>query len=134
MGMWLVYIRRSYKHADSADVSDEQQEVAARALVPAGAPIEVISDSGGHQSGASAEREGYQRLLELVHTGHVAGIAVYDLSRLARNASLMLPLRDELEKRQITIRASRCPTHSGTVRRSVHVRAALPDCAVPAGR
>ena len=39
----------------------------------------------------------------------MAGIAIYDLSRLARNASLMLPLRDELEKRQIPIRAATMP-------------------------
>jgi len=107
--LWVVYIRRSYKRADSADVSDEQQEAAARALVPAGAPCLVISDSGGHQSGASAERNGYQRTLALVASGCVAGIAVYDLSRLARNASLMLPLRDELERRQIPIRAATMP-------------------------
>lgn len=80
-----------------------------RALVPAGAPCLVISDSGGHQSGASAERNGYQRTLALVASGCVAGIAVYDLSRLARNASLMLPLRDELERRQIPIRAATMP-------------------------
>ena len=107
--LWVVYIRRSYKRADSADVSDEQQEAAARALVPARAPCIVISDSGGHQSGASAERNGYQRTLALVASGCVAGIAVYDLSRLARNASLMLPLRDELERRQIPIRAATMP-------------------------
>jgi hypothetical protein len=29
--LWLVYIRRSYKSAESGDVSDEQQEAAARA-------------------------------------------------------------------------------------------------------
>lgn len=107
--VWVVYIRRSYKRIDSADVSDEQQETAARALVPAGCAIKVISDSGGHQSGASADREGYQLLLELVRAGRVEGIAVYDLSRLARNASLMLHLRDELEQRQIPVRAATMP-------------------------
>ncbi len=109
LDLWIVYIRRSYKRADSSDISDEQQEVAARALVPPGCRCIVISDSGGHQSGASAEREGYQQLLALVAGGTVAGIAVYDLSRLARNASLMLPLRDELERRQIPIRAATMP-------------------------
>jgi len=62
--LWVDYIRRSYKRADSADVSDEQQEAAARALVPAGAPCLVISDSDGHQSGASAERRVRGPLLE----------------------------------------------------------------------
>lgn len=107
---WLIYIRRSYKGADSADVSEEQQETAARAVIPDGERVTIITDSGGHQSGASADRHGYQQLLSLVASGVVAGIAVYDLSRLARNASLMLPLRDELEKRQIPIRVATMPT------------------------
>jgi DNA invertase Pin-like site-specific DNA recombinase len=107
--LWIVYVRRSYKRADSADVSDEQQEAASRALVPAGAPIEVIRDSGGHQSGASDQREGYQYLLSKVASGRTAGIAVYDLSRLARNAGLMLPLKAELERRSIPIRVATMP-------------------------
>lgn len=108
--LWVIYVRRSYKKAEGGDVSDEQQEAPIpRALVPAGYRCLVISDSGGHQSGASADREGYQQLLALVASGRVAGIAVYDLSRLVRNASLMLPLRDELERRQIPIRAATMP-------------------------
>ena len=94
--LWLVYVRRSYKRDDSADVSDEQQEAASRAMVPAGAPIEVIRDSGGHQSGGTDQRAGYQLVQTRVSSGRVAWIAVYDLSRLARNASLMLPLKAEL--------------------------------------
>lgn len=111
-GDWLVYVRRSYKRADSADVSDEQQEQAARALVPDGAPIEVVRDSGGHQSGASDQRDGYRYLQSRVASGSVAGIAVYDLSRLARNAGLMLPLKAELERRSIPIRVATMPNSS----------------------
>ena len=59
----LIYVRRSYKEATAADVSDEMQEAACRALLPAGAAVRVISDSGGHQSGYSAARDGYQALL-----------------------------------------------------------------------
>lgn len=87
----LIYVRRSYKEATAADVSDEMQEAACRALLPVGASVRVISDSGGHQSGASAARNGYQALLAAVAAGEVASIAVYDLSRLARNARLMRP-------------------------------------------
>ena len=55
----VIYVRRSYKEATAADVSDEHQEAACRALLPAGASVRVISDSGGHQSGFSAARDGY---------------------------------------------------------------------------
>ena len=51
----LIYVRRSYKEATAADISDEMQEAACRAILPTGAPVRVISDSGGHQS-ASAPR------------------------------------------------------------------------------
>jgi hypothetical protein len=90
----LIYVRRSYKEATAADLSDEQQEAACRALLPPGASVRVISDSGGHQSGFSAARDGYQALLAALSTGEVAAIVVYDLSRLARNARLMLDLLD----------------------------------------
>jgi DNA invertase Pin-like site-specific DNA recombinase len=105
----LIYVRRSYKEATAADVSDEMQEAACRALLPVGAAVRVISDSGGHQSGATAARNGYQALLAAVAAGDVASIAVYDLSRLARNARLMLDLRHELERRQVPLLVANLP-------------------------
>ena len=51
----LIYVRRSYKEATAADVSDELQEAAGRAVLPVGASVRVISDSGGHHR-ASARR------------------------------------------------------------------------------
>jgi DNA invertase Pin-like site-specific DNA recombinase len=103
MAQHLIYVRRSYKEATAADVSDEMQEAACRALLPPRASVRVISDSGGHQSGFSAARDGYQALLAAVAAGEVAAIAVYDLSRLARNARLMLDLHHELERRQVPL-------------------------------
>ena len=44
VGQHVIYIRRSYKEATAADVSDEMQEAACRAILPAGAPVRVISD------------------------------------------------------------------------------------------
>ena len=105
----LVYVRRSYKGAADADVSDEVQEAACRALLPAGAQIRLISDSGGHQSGATAARDGYQALLRAVADGEAAAIVVYDLSRLARNARLMLDLHHELERRQVPLLVANMP-------------------------
>ena len=43
VAQYLIYVRRSYKAADSADVSDEQQETAARGLVPPGAPCLLLA-------------------------------------------------------------------------------------------
>jgi DNA invertase Pin-like site-specific DNA recombinase len=105
----VIYVRRSYKEATAADVSDEHQEAACRALLPAGASVRVISDSGGHQSGFSAARDGYQALLAALAAGEVAAIAVYDLSRLARNARLMLDLLHELERRRVPLLVSNLP-------------------------
>lgn len=109
VGQHVIYVRRSYKEATAADVSDELQEAACRALLPPGASVRVISDSGGHQSGFSAARDGYQALLAAVAAGEVAAIVVYDLSRLARNARLMLNLLHELERRQVSLLVANLP-------------------------
>ena len=103
MTHFAIYVRRSYKRADAADVSDETQLAAAKVLLPQGATFEIISDSGGHRSGYSDDRIGYQRLIAKIRDGSVQGVAVYDLSRLARNARLMLSLRDELERHSVTL-------------------------------
>ena len=57
-------------------------------------------------------RDGYQALLQAVATDDVTAIAVYDLSRLARNARLMLDLRDELDRRQVTLLVANLPNTS----------------------
>ena len=106
---FAIYVRRSYKRADAADVSDETQLAAAKSLLPAGATFEVISDSGGHRSGYSDDRAGYQRLIAKIRDGSVQGVAVYDLSRLARNARLMLGLRDEMERHSVTLLIATMP-------------------------
>ncbi len=109
MSHFLIYVRRSYKLANAADVSDETQESVARALLPPGATSEVIRDSGGHNSGFSEHRDGYQELIRRVAQGGIAGIAVYDLSRLARNVRLMANLLHELDRQQIVILAGNLP-------------------------
>ena len=72
----------------------------------------MISDSGGHHSGFSDDRAGYQRLIAKIRDGSVQGVAVYDLSRLARNARLMLELRDELEAHNVTLLIATMPQTS----------------------
>ena len=109
MPVSVIYVRRSYKESTAADVSDEMQEAACRALLPAGAQVRVISESGGHNSGFSADRDGYQALLAALGRGEVAAIAVYDLSRLARNARLMLDLKEELERRAVPLLVANLP-------------------------
>ena len=109
MGLWIIYVRRSWKESTAADVSDEQQEASARALIPRGATVVVISDSGGHNSGRTEARDGYQELIAAVRAGKAEGIAVYDLTRLARNARLMLNLRDELERHQVALAVATMP-------------------------
>ena len=126
-GQLLVYIRRSYRRADAADVSDETQEQVARAMLPPGATVRVICDSGGHQSGATDLRSGYQELITRIRQGNIAGVAVYDLSRLARNARLMLNLQHELEAHRVTLYAGNLPhsKHDSAVGRFLFGQIAL---------
>jgi DNA invertase Pin-like site-specific DNA recombinase len=97
------------KRADAAAVSDEAQEAAARSMIPVDATVEVIRDSGGHRSGATTERDGYQDMLARLRSGRVEGIAVYDLSRLHRNAENMLALQRELDSRAVPLRIATLP-------------------------
>lgn len=106
---YLVYVRQSYRRDSDADISEEAQEAAARRLLPPGSAVEVIRDTGGHQSGATANRDGYRLLLRRIKDADVAGVAVYDLSRLARNAQLMLELKAELDRRGLHLLLSNMP-------------------------
>jgi DNA invertase Pin-like site-specific DNA recombinase len=109
MTHFLVYVRRSYRTAGDADVSDEAQIAAAVAMLPAGATHEVIADSGGHRSGRTAERDGYQELVARVRDRRCDGIAVYDVSRLARNARLLLELHAGVEAAGIPLLIANMP-------------------------
>jgi DNA invertase Pin-like site-specific DNA recombinase len=108
-GRYLIYVRQSYWRDSDADVSEEQQEAAARRLLPAGSTATVIRDTQGHNSGSTAARDGYRRLLDELSAPDVAGVAVYDLSRLARNARLMLNLKHELDGRNLHLIVSNLP-------------------------
>ncbi len=109
---YLIYVRQSYRRTGEnadADVSPEAQERAARRAIPEGATCEVIADSGGHRSGRTAERDGYQQLIRRLADPDVAGVAVYDLSRLARNTRLMLNLKHLLDERNLRLIVSNLP-------------------------
>ena len=106
---YVIYVRRSHKRLEDADVSDETQVERAKAALPAGSTYEVISDSGGHNSGRKENRDGYQELIQRVRSGRVQGIAVYDLSRLARDARVMLNLKHELDAQNVHLVASNLP-------------------------
>lgn len=70
------------KHEGSAGRQREQVEHARRFAWAEGA-IVAIEDVGG--GGATADRPGFQRLLEMVEAGEVGAVLVPDVSRLARS-------------------------------------------------
>jgi hypothetical protein len=75
MAHYLIYVRQSYRRTgtnEDADVSPETQEKAARRAVPDGATCEVIADSGGHRSGRTDVRDGYQQLIRRLADPDVA--------------------------------------------------------------
>lgn len=109
MAHFLVYVRRSLRTAGDADVSDEAQVAAACAMLPAGASHEVIADSGGHHSGRTEDRDGLRELVRRIEARSCDGIAVYDLSRLARNARLTLNLHHALERAGIPLLIANMP-------------------------
>lgn len=104
---FVAYVRRSMKAEGDADVSDEVQEAVSRSRLEAlGASpdqILILRDSGGHHSGFSERRPGYQELLRLVRGGHVAAIAAFDQSRLNRNAENDLALLRECATRGVRL-------------------------------
>ncbi len=109
MAHYLVYVRRSFRTAGDADVSDEAQVSAATAMLPAGATHDVIADSGGHHSGRTDDRDGLRELVRRIEERTCDGIAVYDLSRLARNARLTLNLHHALELAGIPLLIANMP-------------------------
>ena len=118
MSHYLVYVRRSFVGARDADVSDEAQVDASVAMLPPGATHEVISDSSGHNSGRTADRDGLRELIRRIEARSCAGVAVYDISRLARNTKLLLSVHEAIERANIplliaTMPGSRFDTASG---------------------
>jgi DNA invertase Pin-like site-specific DNA recombinase len=108
MPHYLVYVRRSYVERGAPDVSDEAQVASVLPLLPAGASHEVIADSlvgdgKRKHSGRTDDRDGYRELIRRIAAGGVDGIAVYEIGRLARNARLMLNLKEELDRRAMPI-------------------------------
>jgi DNA invertase Pin-like site-specific DNA recombinase len=61
------------------------------------------------RSPARHRRDGYQALLAGLAAGEVSTLLVYDPSRLARNARLMLDLASELERRRVPLLVANMP-------------------------
>ena len=98
------YIRRSVKKEDDADISDDVQRDVITRRVPPGAEIEWFIDSGGHNSGFTDQRPGYQRMLAALRDGRLAGITAYDDFRLNRNSENAMALFRECASRAVLLR------------------------------
>lgn len=111
MAHYLVYVRRSYVKAGAPDVSEEVQVASVLPMLPAGATHEVIADSdeGQHNSGRTDRRDGYRELIARIEGGRCDGVGVYDLSRLARNARLVLNLHHAMEERRLPLLIAAMP-------------------------
>lgn len=109
MSHFLVYVRRSYRPNGAPDISDEAQVEAAVAMLPKGATHEVIADSGGHHSGRTANRDGYRELVRRIEAGGITGLAVYDLSRLARHPKIMHDLQAVLDRQRVALLVGNMP-------------------------
>ena len=63
----------------------------------------MIRDSGGHNSGFSTERPGYQRFLQLIRSGSVTAVSAFDQSRFNRNTENDLALLRECVARGVRL-------------------------------
>ena len=96
--VYAIYIRRSDKGEDDAEVSDHIQQETCLRRVPDGEPVEYFRDSGGDRrknSGGTTDRAQYQRMLSWLRDDRLAAIVSYDDSRLNRNAENALSLYRE---------------------------------------
>jgi DNA invertase Pin-like site-specific DNA recombinase len=111
----VIYIRRSYKKGasarsgGSADTSDEVQLAMASRSSPRVPRTRSSATQAGHQSGRGEKRDGWQAVIHRVELGGVAGIVAYDVSRLARNARLVLNLHHALELIQADLKLVQLP-------------------------
>ncbi len=100
---WIAYVR-----AHATDVwSQEAQERAVRAIIPSEAHVVVISDCG--KAVSRADRPALRELLDRVNEGSVAGLAVYDLSRLSRSLRTLSSLLTCIRERGIELRVVTMP-------------------------
>ena len=93
-----IYIRRSDKDEDDADISDDVQLAVCRSRLPAGLRYEVFNDSGGDRrrnSGYTPNRGEYQRMLAWLRDGRLAMVVAYNSSRFNRNTESSLSLYRE---------------------------------------
>lgn len=93
----LIYVRKSQVKKGQLDpASPEMQEREGRRIAQArGWYPEILADAKGHNSGKTAKRAAFQRLMARAKDSDIAAVIVYRYSRLARNAKMLLTLLDE---------------------------------------
>ena len=101
---WIAYVRSAYP-GDPA-MAFQHQEAGISAVLPPGASVTVIAEAA---SGSAGHRPGLERLLALVRSGSIAGVAAYDRSRIARDPGLLRELIAELKTRSVELRLATEP-------------------------
>ena len=100
--VWAGYVRQSVHDEDDGDISEDTQRAAILRRVPEGAEVEWFVDLD--LSGGNDQRPEYQRMLQSMTAGKLAGIAAYDDSRLNRDTLNSLMLYRACAERGVALR------------------------------
>jgi len=120
----LLYVRQSNTDPGSASLDD--QEAACRRIPEVAASDQVELYRDADISGATEDRRDYQRLLRRIEDGKpgsdVAVVAAYDLSRISRDAEVLLRFHRRLSgKPWITVRfADKMPFGVSAIEKAIY--------------
>jgi DNA invertase Pin-like site-specific DNA recombinase len=97
----IIYIRvsTSQQAAEGISLEAQKQRLLQYCNFNGLDVVSVISDEG--LSGSNSNRQGYQELMNLVKTKQVEAVAVYSLSRFARNTIEVLKSIEVMNKKNI---------------------------------
>ena len=101
---WIAYVRSAQRRG--AATTCQQQEAAIRSVLPRGARVIVIAETG---SGLTGHRPGLERLLALIRSGSISGVAAFDHSRLARDPGTLRTLTADMKAFGVELRLATHP-------------------------
>ena len=106
---WAVYLRTSSQEAQNPENSQRRQRHAIHYALLAHSDLPVVAEYVDTMSGRTANRDGYQRMLEDARAGRFSHVAVENAERFGRNDTEALTVIDELHNIGVAIRFADYP-------------------------
>lgn len=106
---WALYLRTSSQEAQNPENSQRRQRHAIQRSLLEPSPLPLVAEYVDTMSGRTADRDGYQRLLEDARAGNFSHVAVENAERFGRNDTEALTVIDELHQLGVAIRFADYP-------------------------